>query len=430
MTAIPKQKRTALVLFGLVVVLTFAGYAIFRGLGGPGLGGDDVAVVEDAPAGLGDITREDFDRALEQAAASENVRRVPEPGSARYDQLKEAAMNNLLDVVWIQGEAADLGVSAEPDEVSELLDQTIEQNFRNRQEFEEFRRQSKFTQEDIRTRIRLQILSNKIQEEVLGDAPSVSDSEISAYYEAAEEQFVQPATRDVRLVLNEDRAKVEQALARLEGDSSDVSWQRVARELSTDPSSRTNGGLRPSVTEGLLEEPLNEEVFDASVDEIVGPVRTPLGFYVFEVVKSTPERTIPLNRSTRAQIRSQLVQRNQQEAFSAFVDDFGSKWRARTYCASDFVIERCNNFVGGHPAAAPPTCYAADPPQGRRPPDCPAPVQQLAPSLPGSVTIVTPQGTRLPQRPVPAGLGAAPAGLPGGLGTGVAPPGAAPPGAP
>jgi foldase protein PrsA len=425
-STIPKPKRLPLIFFAAVVILLFAGYAIAEGLGNPSVPAGDVAVVEDAPSGLGNITKEDFDRALEQTAASESIRQIPEPGSDEYEQLKQGAMNNLLDLVWIQAEAADRGITAEAEEVSSLLKQTIEQNFASEAEFEKFREQSHFTQEDIRIRIRLQILSNKLQEQLLGDTSKITQSEINEYYEAAQEQFVQPATRDLRLVLNKDKAKVEEAKAELEQDSSDASWKKVAAEFSTDAASKSNGGQRPSVTEGLLEQPLNDEVFSAPEGQIEGPVRTPLGYYVFEVETSTPEQVIPLNRSTTAQIRSQLVQRSQQDAFSNFVDDFGSKWRARTFCAPGFVIERCNNFAGGHPATAPPACYEANPPKGRRPEACPAPVAQLSPALPGTVSIVTPQGTRLPQRPIPAGLTAAPTGLPGGLTPGAIQPGAAP----
>jgi foldase protein PrsA len=415
-SAIPKPKRLPLIALGALVILLFTGFAITEGIGNPSVPSDDVAVVEDAPSGLGNISKEDFDRALEQTAASQSITEIPEPGSPEYEQLKTGAMNSLLDLVWIQGQAEDMGITAEPDEISSLLEQTISQNFRNRQEFEEFREQARFTQEDIRTRIQLQILSNKIQEQILESSPEISFSQVSEYYDAAKEQFVQPATRDVRLVLNKDQAKVEQAKAELEQDSSDASWETVASEFSTDATSKANGGLRPSITEGLLEQPLNDAVFEAPEGQIEGPVRTPLGYYVFEVEKITPERTQPLNRPTAEQIRGQLSQQAQQEAFSQFVDDFGSKWRARTFCASDYVIDRCANFTAGHPAAAPPACYEADPPRGRRPEACPAPVALLAPALPGSVSIVSPQGTRLPQRPIPAPLAAAPTtGLPGAV---------------
>ena len=424
MSAIPKPKRLALIALGAVLIVLFAGYAIARGIGNPDVPAGDVAVVEDAPAGLSPISESQFDRALQQTAARSGVEEVPNPGSARYEELKQGAMNDLLDQVWIQSEAADLGITATADEVSQLLQQTIEQNFRDRAEFERFRRESHFSQEEIRTRIRLQIFSNKLQQEVLGQVANVSDAQISEYYEEAKStQFVQPATRDVRLVLNKDQAEVEQAKQRLEVDSSNASWEKVASEFSTEPSSKNNGGLRSSLTEGLLEQPLDREVFGAPQGQVEGPVRTPLGYYVFEVVKVTPERTLPLNRTTRAQIRSQLTQQTQQNAFSAFVDDFGSKWRARTFCAPGFVIERCNNSVGGAPPAnAPAGCYEANP-EGGRPEACPAPVQSFTPALPGTTSLVSPQGIRLPQRPVPVPTGGAAGGLPGTL---APPPGGTP----
>jgi parvulin-like peptidyl-prolyl isomerase len=428
-SAIPKTKRLPLIVLGAVVIILFACFAVAEGLGNPSVPSDDVAVVQDAPAGLSPISKADFNRALLQTAASQSIKKIPAPGSAQYEQLKTGAMNSLLDAVWIQGEAADLGQTATPTEIASLLKQTISQNFKTPGEFAKFRKQAHFTQADIRTRIRLQILSNKIQAEVLKGLAKASPSQIEDYYKEAKSQFQQPASRDVRLVLNKDKAKVEQAKAALETDSSDASWKKVAAEFSTDPSSKSNGGLRPSLTEGLVEQPLDKEIFSAQQGQISDLVHTPLGYYVFEVVKITPSRTVPLNRATRAQIGNQLNQQAQQSAFSNFVDDFGSKWRARTFCASDYLIDRCDNFPGAaHPATAPPDCYSAHPPKGKRPDACPAPVAQLAPALPGSVSIVTPQGTRLPQRPVtpavptPTGAGALGGGLPGAVPSGGAPP--------
>jgi parvulin-like peptidyl-prolyl isomerase len=432
--AIPKSKRLPLFVLGLVVIIFFAGFAIAEGLGNPSVPSDDVAVVQDAPAGLSPSSKADFDRALQQTAASQSIKKIPAPGSTQYEQLKQGAMNSLLDAVWIQGEAADLGQKASPTEIASLLKQTISQNFHTQAAFEKFRKQAHFTQADIRTRIRLQILSNKIQAKILKGLPKATNSQIEDYYNAAKSQFEQPASRDVRLVLNKDQAKVEQAKAALEKDSSDASWKKVAAEFSTDPSSKSAGGLRPSLTEGLVEQPLDKEIFSAQQGQISGLVKTPLGYYVFEVEKITPSRTVPLNRATSAQIGNTLNQQAQQSAFSNFVDDFGSKWRARTFCGSAYLIDRCDNFPGNaHPATAPPDCYSAHPPKGKRPEACPAPVAQIAPALPGTVSIVTPQGSRLPQRPVPPAVptptaaGALGGGLPGAVPPGGAPPSTAAP---
>jgi parvulin-like peptidyl-prolyl isomerase len=400
-STIPKTKRLPLIVLGAVVILFIAGYAIFRGLTHPSVPSGDVAVVQDAPAGLSPISKSEFDRVLLQTAAAQSVKKIPAQGTGQYDQLKQGAMNNLLDAVWIQGEAAEMGIGATPTEVSSLLRQTISQNFHSPAEFEKFRTQSHFTPADIRERIKLQILSNKIQAQVLKGVPQASDSQVTQYYNEAKSQFQQPASRDVRLVLNKDKAKVDAARTALEKDSSVASWTKVAAQYSTDPSSKSNGGLRPSLTQGLVEQPLDSAIFSAAQGQISDIVKTPLGYYVFEVEKVTPARTVPLNSSTRQQISSQLNQQAQQNAFSTFVNDFGSRWQARTFCAPGYVIDRCGNFSGtAHPSTAPPTCYQANP-KGGRPAACPAPVHQLAPALPGTVSIVTPQGSRLPQRPIP-----------------------------
>ncbi len=105
----------------------------------------------------------------------------------------------------------------------------------------------------------------------------------------------------------------------------------------------------------------------------------------------------------RAQIESQLTQQASQEFFAAFVAEYQSRWESRTFCAEDFTVERCSNYTGdGHPANAPTGCYEADP-EGGIPADRPAPVAQPSPALPGSITVVKPDGERLPQRPRPPG---------------------------
>ena len=109
----------------------------------------------------------------------------------------------------------------------------------------------------------------------------------------------------------------------------------------------------------------------------MGPVKTPLGFYVFEVEKIDARATPSRWQEVQAQIRTQLAQQAQQQAFSQFVDDYGSKWQSRTFCADDFVIDRCANFTGsGHPADGAAGLLRGRAREGGRPEACPAPVLQ------------------------------------------------------
>lgn len=414
----------ALAGFGGFLIVLFLIFAVTEGIGQPSVPEGDVALVEDVPEEIGTITQARFDRALAQAAARGGQQQVPKPGDPQYEELKTTALGFLLDTVWLQGQAEERGIEVSKQDVDKELRQIRNQEFQSAKEYRDFLEESKFTQKDVEEQVKLQLLSDEIQQQVIGDAPPVSASQVEDYYEAAKEQFTTPASRDVRLVLNKNRAKVEQAKQQLEADDSDKVWNRVAKQFSTDDASKDNGGLRENLSEGLVEEPLNSRVFAAEQDQIVGPVKTALGWYVFQVEAITPEEAQPLAQ-VRGQIRSQLSQQAQQEAFEGFVDDYFSKWQARTFCADGYVIDRCSNFKGSaRPEDAPPACYRANPRQ--EPEACPAAVGQLVPALPGTVTLLVPKGQQLPQRPRPAGLEETPeTALPPGL-QGALPPGATP----
>ena len=421
-----RARRLGALIFGVLLVALFVGFAIAQGVSGaPTIPSDSIAVVEDAASGTSPITKQEFDRALKQTAARSGIQKVPKPSSKQYSDIRDAAIGDLLDTVWIQSEAAEQGITVSDAKVANELKTIKKQNFRTEAEYQQFIKRSGYTQADIDLRVKLQLLSTAIQTKVSNDAPSVSDSQVQDYYDAAKSQFSVPETRDVRLVLNKDQAKVEKAKSALEADDSAASWKKVAKQYSTDPSSKDNGGLRQGLTDGLLEDPLNGAVFGADVGQIEGPVKTKLGYYVFEVAKISPASTQPLSK-VEQQIRTQLQQQAQQSAFAQFVSNYGTKWQSRTFCASGYVINRCANYKGsGHPQGAQPACYEPNP-KGGLPESCPAPVLAISPAMPGTVTVLTPQGTRLPQRPIPAGL--KPARTPAGAGLqGV--PGATQPGA-
>ncbi len=424
------RQRLALVILGALLVLLIAGFAIAQGIGEPSVPSGDVAIVEDVSEDLGTISEADFKRTMLHQAGLSNLKKPPQPGEPKYDELKQAALEELLDAIWIEGEAEELGITVTPKQIATELAQIKEQNFKTEAAYQEFLKTSRFSQEEVEARVKTQILGNQIQERIGQAAPPPSNAEISAYYDSVNDtQFRTAESRDVRVVVNKDKAKVEQAQAQLEKDNSPASWKKVAAEFSSDPTTKDKGGLQPALSEELLkgQETLKEAVFGNPTGVIVGPVDVEGNFFVIEVAKLNPEKVQSLSEVS-TQIKSQLAQQVQQEVFSEFVAEYQSKWQSRTFCAEDYAIERCANYAGsGHPSGAPPACYEADP-KGGAPKDCPAPVTQPAPALPGSTTILKPQGERLPQRPRPEGIKPAseealPEGVPPSTGgAGAAPP--------
>jgi foldase protein PrsA len=410
-------RRLGLLTFGVAFVALFAIVAISVGVGDPSVPSGDVILVEEAPGDSGEISQEDFDHALELAAAEGGPKKPPKPGTKQYEEVKEAALTSLVEFAWLGGQAAEMGITVSDQEIDKELEKIKKENFPTEARFQEFLKESKFSPEDVDQRVEFTIITKELQEKLKEDPPTPSESEVEAYYEAAKAaQFTQPPTRDVRLIVNKDQQKAEQALAQLEEGNTAKDWAKAAKELSEDPGTKGKGGLQKAVTEGTLEEPVDAAVFAGVEGQLEGPIQSPKGFTIFEVQNSSPE-TVQELKSVEGQIKSQLSQQLEQEDFNAFVADFNDRWLSRTFCASDYVTERCANYESdGHPSTAPAACYEAEP-DGGRPEACPAPVFQLVPAQPGSVTPLTPQGKPLAQRPTPAGGGEekpeGPAGAPG-----------------
>lgn len=408
-------QRLALVSFSALLVVLFLIFAVSQGIGNPSVPEGDVVLVESVPDDAGHISEQDFNRNMLRNAIGEGMKKAPKAGSDKYESLKEKALGELIDVAWIEGQSEEMGITATPKQIATELKTIKEQNFPNKGDFEKFVRESKLTKAEVMQRVRLQVLTTQIQQTLTEDAPTPSDREVEDFYEAAKAtQFTTPASRDIRIITNADKAKVEAAKKALEKDNSPASWKKVAKKYSSDPSTKANGGLQQGLSEELLASagPLKALVFESPVRKVVGVVKAQGKFTIVEVVKVNAEKVEPLEKA-KTMISSQLAQQKQQAEFEAWVGNYQSRWTARTFCADGFVIPRCANYVGGLPANAPPGCFEADP-KGGPPAECPAPVAQATPAVPGSVSILTPTGTRLAQRPLPEGLEAG-EGTPGGL---------------
>ncbi|HEX7279273.1 MAG TPA: peptidyl-prolyl cis-trans isomerase [Solirubrobacterales bacterium] len=387
----------ALILFGALFVLLFAGYAIAEGLKGPSVPSGDVVHVSDVPSEFSNISKAELDRSI---ARLDTGKKAAVPGSKKFEELRTEAMTELIEGVWLRGEAEQLGLTVTDKQVADELETIKQQNFPTKAAFDKFLEESKFTPEEVDGLVELQILGREIQELINAQAPPPSSSAIEAYYEAEKEsQFTTKESRDVRTVINKDKAKVEAAKQLLEKDSSPAGWKKAAAQYSIDPTSKKKGGLQEGISEEFVKGPLRAAIFDSATGELVGPVKFQENYILIEVVKLNPAKVQSLAEA-KAQIESTLSQETQQDFFSEFAGQYRERWTARTVCADGYETEQCSNFVGdGRPANAPPACYEKDP---QTPAEaCPAPVTPISPALPGSVTEQKPKGEPFPQRPLP-----------------------------
>lgn len=397
-----------------------------------------------AKVGDGTITRAEFDHWLEAAAQGSQAQNpaagsevvVPDPPDytecvaaakeqdlpkgvdlpsdeelkqsceQQYEILKGQVMQFLIQAESITQEAGERAVAVTDADVQERFEQTRDDVFPKDKDFQEFLETSGRTEDDLLFQTRLDLLSDRLREDVIGDQADPTPAEIQTYYDENADQppLGKPEERDVEIVLAEDEAKANEAKAQIEsGDD----FSKVAEEFSVDQASKDNGGKLEGIAEGTQEPALDEAIFGAKVGELGGPIETQFGWYVFRVTKVTEGKQPPLE-DVRDTIVELLGQQSEQETLNAFIMDFQKRSEEQTTCADGFIVQGCGNFdapteTGPAGPAAPGDPGGPVPPQGGAPPGVP-PQGGPPPGVPpqgGGPVPIPPQGAPGDGAPVP-----------------------------
>ena len=283
-----------------------------------------------------------------QATAPKPAKGQPAPTAAQfkaqceqqYKSLQQEVLGFLISSSWVLGEAGSLGVKVSDKEVKKRFEQIRNQQFPKTSEFEKFLANSGQTVSDLLLRVKLNLLSSKIQQKIAKQKAKVTHSEIEKYYHENPQRFSVPEKRDLELILTKTEGAAKKAKGEVE---SGKSFASVAKSSSIDPTSKSNGGLLPGVVKGQEEKSLDQAVFSAKKNVLSGPVKTAFGYYVFRVKNTTAGSQQSLKQA-ESTIKAQLTATQQQSALTNFVKKFKAKWTSKTDCRSGFVVMDCKQY--------------------------------------------------------------------------------------
>jgi foldase protein PrsA len=258
----------------------------------------------------------------------------------QYKQLQQQVLGFLISSDWVIGEASHLGVKVSDAEVHKQFQKIKSQQFPRPAEFEKFLKTTGQTTSDLLLRVKLNLLSSKIQEKVAKKKHAVTKAEIEKYYNENKQRYGTPEKRSVEIILAKTEANAKKAKQEVE---SGKSFASVAKQVSIDPTSKANGGLLSEVVKGQQEKSLDAAIFSARPGVLGGPLKTAFGYYVYRVKSSTPGNQQSLAQAEAA-IKSQLTATQSQTALSKFVKEFRKKWKGMTDCRSGFVVKDCKQF--------------------------------------------------------------------------------------
>jgi foldase protein PrsA len=309
-------------------VSTYAIAALLCALTITGCGGDD-ELPDDAVAKVGNsvITRADYDQSYKLLTLSPFLKGESD------EVFKRKTMEALIVSEWVEQKAAAEDLTVSDDQVGRVLEER-KSTFPNEEAFSRFVKDAGLTEEDIRRRLRLELLQTKLEQKISREAPKASPREIESYYEQNEKRFTRPESRDLIFVVTKSKARAEHALDALEAGEP---WQAVLRRYSSDPERARGRAVKGTkLAEGR--ESLERAVYRTRVGEIEGPVKTRVGWYVFEVTKVTPKARQPLEQARETIATDLNAQRG-----AAEVQKFRREYRSKTVCAKDYTVPQCSN---------------------------------------------------------------------------------------
>jgi foldase protein PrsA len=329
--------------------------ALVVALAAAACGGGDEESAEEVPAdaiavvGEREISRADYDRLLDQAEQTFEAREqeFPQTGTPEFEQLRQAIVRSLIEQKQFEVGAEEFGIEVTDEEVDERLEELKEQFFEGDEEKYQTELENQGLSEgQVRDDVRSRLLSEKIFEEVTKDV-EVTDQAVEDYYEQNKAQFETPATRVVRHILVEKKARADDIHQQLRGGGN---FAALARRFSQDQTSKEQGG-RFEVQRGATAPPFDRTAFSLETGELARPVKTQFGWHVIEAVSAVkPKSSRPLSE-VEADIRQQLLQQRQNEAMNEWVEELRERLEDDTAYA-----------VGFRPAAPQTTTGAATEP--------------------------------------------------------------------
>ncbi len=259
---------------------------------------------------------------------------------AQYTSLKQEVLGFLISSTWVLGEAKSMGVKVSDKEVTNQFLHIKHQQFPKAAEFEKFLQTSGQTVSDLVLRVKLNMLSQKIQQKIVKSKPTISHAEAAKYYNENKSRYGTPEKRNVEMILTKTEQQAKEAKQEIE---SGKSFSEVAKKRSIDPTTKAKGGQLGEIVNGQEATQLDAAVFAAKANQLGGPVKSPFGYYVYNVLGVKPGSANELSK-VEASIKQTLASQKQQKALSDFIKNFKKKWQGKTDCRSEYVVADCKQY--------------------------------------------------------------------------------------
>ncbi len=255
----------------------------------------DTKVVEEIIAKVNGeiVTRSEMER------SGLEIRAEMERGGLSADKLEETVkerqkdvLRDLVDQSLLTQKGKELNISVETQLIRYLDEMRRQNNIASMEEFEKWavEQSGGAAYEDLKERIRNQMLTQRVIGQEVGSRISVPKEEIAKYYEEHKGEFVRPEQVRLSEILVSTEGKQTAELPALEKKANDVlarlrkgeRFPEVARKMS-DSESAKQGGDIGFFKKGVLDKEIEKLAFELRRGSLSDVLKRPNGFLILRV---------------------------------------------------------------------------------------------------------------------------------------------------
>ncbi len=310
------SKMVIIIAVALVLVVAVAGVVAWQ----TGLFSKKAATVDGSPIYMSEVQSQ-LDRISSQHKTAEQKK--------AFEQQKKQITAQILDLLIDEKvyviQADEMNIKVTDQEVETEVNRTIKR-FPSQAEFDKALKDAGMTMDDLRKFTKTRLITDKVNKKVVGTV-TVTDAEAKDYYDKNPTQFKDPEKVKVShiLVKTEEEAKTIQSQIADGGNFADI-----AKEKSTDPASKANGGDLGYVQKGVMVPEFETAAFAMNPGDPAQVVKTQFGWHVIVVTDRTPEKQRTYEES-KASIEQMLKSQKESTKIKAWLDGVKKKMTIKKY---------------------------------------------------------------------------------------------------
>ncbi len=252
---------------------------------------------------------------------------------AERSRIRRSVLDALVEKKLVEQKIKELNIKIGEDEIRQAIEDVKRQNNLNQEELVKALAGQGLSYDQYKTQLQEQLEKLKLVSMEVRAKIQVGATEIRAYYDANQDKYREEETFHARHIFfktnekappEEIKRTMTSALFVLAEARSGKDFAELAKQYSTDPAARKDGGDLGSFKKGDMQPELEQAILSLKPGEVSELVYTPLGFHLIKLEERTKGK-LKAFESVKSEIEETLYRKKSEERFSKWAKELKSK---------------------------------------------------------------------------------------------------------